>query len=642
MTYAEQFEDRWFWETDADGRLTYLSKNVAEQVELFGLNTVGELITNVFRIDEKEHESARSLQFLVVSRSGFTDLSVCGRKGLSDGCWSMSGRPWFDEQGGYRGFVGSGVDLTKTRKQEATIRRLAAIDSLTGLANRESIQGTLRAWFGSPANDGQSAALLMLDLDGFKAVNDTLGHPAGDSLLTIVGERLLKVVGDEGAVGRLGGDEFLIFLPMEGSRRELSDLSSHIIDAISEPYMIEGRTICVGCSIGISIADEGERSSAKLVRNADIALYSAKAGGRSTYRFFENDMLIKAKRKKELEDDLRFALNSDQLILAYQPIVETGSHKLVGFEALLRWDHPERGSISPDEFIPIAEESGLIQGIGDWVLRTAGKDLSRLPSDLRIAVNISAIQFRNPALLATLANVIGQNQIDPQRLELEITETVFLKDEQDAQSTFIALKSLGLRLALDDFGTGYSSLAYLKSAPFDKIKIDKAFVRGATDPESRNLAIMRSIVSLAQSLGMETTAEGVEYQDEVRMVESIGCSHIQGFVYGSAQHIDDLLPRLNSGSRTVGIRGHERKGNRRKTDNLSANIHINDGNLSVEIVDYSSCGALINGVYWSEEMVGVIITIEIENSNPVEAQIRWVGKRKAGVEFLEPLEIEIS
>ncbi len=632
ICYAEQFEDRWFWETDADGRLTYLSPSVSEQIDMCGVATSGEIITNVFRLDQSETEHARSLQFHIVSRTAFSDYPVRGIKGLSESWWSMSGRPWFSEDGEYQGFVGSGTDLTKTRKDEATIRRLAMSDSLTSLANRQRMQDHLDALIKSGSGSDLNCALLMLDLDGFKAVNDTLGHPVGDALLIQVARRLSAVVGEIGIVGRLGGDEFQVLIPSSSDRDSLSNLASEIIEEISAPYSVESSSITISCSIGIAVSGNGSDAET-LVRTADIALYAAKDGGRATYRFFEEEMLAKAKWRKELEDELRLALNSNQLSLVYQPVVSTTSGELAGFEALLRWKHPHRGYIGPSEFIPIAEESGLIQQIGSWVIRTAIHALTTLPDDLRIAVNVSAIQFSNPAFLSTLANAIGDSQIDPDRLELEITESVFLENEDKSQKTFKSLKKLGVRLALDDFGTGYSSLGYLQHTPFDKIKIDQSFVKGAIDPRNRNSAIISSVVTLARALGMETTAEGVEYQDEIELIRKLGCSHIQGYVYGPGLDLAELMQDLQSGLRKIRAIGHKHSRSRRTNQIRSAKMSVNGSDTAVRIRNLSETGALIDQAHFTDQMVGVTILIELLENEMCEAVIRWVGDQKAGVEF---------
>lgn len=637
MSYAEEFEDRWFWETDAKGCLTYLSKNVAEQLELFGIQTLGEPLSAVFRLDEEEVDRARSLNFLLVSQSAFSDLQIRGVKGLSESWWSMSGRPWFDVDHGFCGFVGSGTDLTNTMRQEATIKRLAMTDSLTGLANRQIIQETLNSLMMSQDRKREvSCALILLDLDGFKNVNDTLGHPMGDRLLVEVAGRLSATIGNQGLVGRLGGDEFQVIIPTSSGRESLQDLACQIIDEVSKSYWIDGFCINISCSIGVAFGARGETAET-LIRNADIALYVAKANGRATFRIFELEMLEKVKWRTEIEDDLRLALSSGQFRLVYQPIVMTSNEKLVGFEALLRWHHPKRGEVGPSEFIPVAEDCGLIQQIGDWVLREAILILSKIPVDLRIAVNVSAIQFTNPALLSTLANAIGETQVDPGRLELEITESVFIGDEAASYKTFKALKALGVRLALDDFGTGYSSLAYLQNAPFDKIKIDQSFVRGAVDPHNRNSAIIASIVSLSNALGMETTAEGVEHHDEIELIRELGCSHIQGFVYGHALDINDLLPELQSGLRKMRAIGHKHSRRRRTHLIRSANLLVNDCLKPIRIRNLSTTGALIDGVHFSEHSAGMVISLEILKNDTIHAIVRWAKGRCAGIEFCEPL-----
>ena len=639
MTYAEEFEDRWYWESDAEGNLTHLSASVSEQIEMFGVKTIGEPIANVFRLDQSDVELTRSLKFHIVSRTAFSNYTVRGIKGLRDSWWSMSGRPWFDSNGEFKGFVGSGTDLTKSRKQEATIRRLAVTDSLTGLANRQRMQDHLDTLIKLGQNKEFSCALVMLDLDGFKNVNDTLGHPVGDALLIQVAKRLSAVTGESGIVGRLGGDEFQVLVPSEDDNEKLAKLATHIIEEISSPYSVEGSTINVSCSIGIAIAGP-QSDSETLVRNADIALYAAKDGGRATYRFFEDGMLAKARWRKQLEDELRTALASDQLTLVYQPVVTTNTEKLAGFEGLIRWHHPTMGYIGPSEFIPVAEESGLIQQIGDWVLRTAINSLVLLPDDLRIAVNVSPIQFSNPALLSTLANALAESQIDPSRLELEITESVFLEDEAKSQKTFQALKRLGVRLALDDFGTGYSSLSYLQHTPFDKIKIDQSFVRGAIDPRSRNSAIISSIVSLSEALGMETTAEGVEHQDEIDLIRTLGCSHIQGYVYGAGIDLNDLLPELQAGLRKMEPIGHKRSRSARTNLLRSGTMSVNEVTKPIRIRNVSTTGALIDQVEFTDQMIGVRILIELFQNEMHEAEVRWIGDQRAGIEFLEPISLD--
>ena len=447
-------------------------------------------------------------------------------------------------------------------------------------------------------------------------------------------------MGDLGIVGRLGGDEFQILLPGLETEAGMASLAQQIIAEVSSPYSIEGSAITVGCSIGIAIAREG-MDAESLVQNADIALYAAKEGGRATFRFFKDAMLARAKRRKKLEDELRTAINANQLSLVFQPIVSVETEQLTGFEALLRWHHPTEGLIGPGEFIPVAEESGLIQQVGDWVLRSAIESLARLPADLRVAVNVSPVQFSNPALLSTLINALGEHQVDPSRLELEITESVFLDDEEKSQKIFRALKEIGVRLALDDFGTGYSSLAYLQNTPFDKIKIDQGFVRGAVDPRSRNAAIIESIVSLSKALGMETTAEGLEHQDEIELIRKLGCSHIQGFVYSPGLILDEILPDLETGVRKMRAIGYKRSRSPRINLLRSRRIVINDNFRNGRIRNLSATGALIDQVHFSENMVGVTISVEISDDEFFDAVVKWVEHDAAGVEFFERIDLQL-
>lgn len=640
MTYAEEFEDRWFWETDAAGRLTYLSKSVSDQIEMFDIRTLGEPLTEVFKLDQDDTQPLRSLNFHLVTRTAFSEYAVRGVKGLHESWWCMSGRPWFDGDGVYRGFVGSGTDLTKARRQEATIRRLAVTDSLTNLANREQMREHLeRLWDVAPG-DHPRCALMMLDLDGFKVVNDTLGHPVGDALLIEVAQRLSQIIADNGIVGRLGGDEFQILIPGECDRRELLELAQSVIECISSPYSIMRSSITISCSVGIALPDASSTTET-LVRDADIALYAAKAAGRSNAQFFEEEMLARVKWRKKTEDDLRTALASGQMCLLFQPIVSTQTETLQGFEALLRWTHPTEGAISPAEFIPIAESSGLIHQIGDWVIREAAKAIAALPGDLRVAVNVSPLQFAHPSLVATIASAIAENQIDPARLELEITESVFLDSGDRSQRTFAALQELGVRLALDDFGTGYSSLSYLQHAPFNKIKIDRGFVRGAVDPRSRNSAIIAAIVELSKALGMETTAEGVEYQDEIKLIRKLGCSHIQGFVYGPASELGKLMPKLWAGKRKMKAIGPKRSRDPRTSIMRRATLRINEAEKKVLVRNMSQAGAMIEDVFFPKEMVGVLVTLDLQQGRLLEAMVRWVRDRRAGLQFLERIDIDL-
>ncbi len=640
---VEEYESHgtgWFWQTDRSGNLTYLTEKVARELTTLGVTPLGERLVNIFRVDSSLVDTERTLTFHLSSRTSFSDYSVRPAfNTTADRWWSISGRPLLDDLGRFQGFIGSGSDLTEKRRADAEITRLALFDSLTGLANRQrmklSLDQTLSSAQGPTIN-----GLFLLDLDRFKAVNDTLGHQIGDELLKQVAQRLQRTVGDLGLVGRIGGDEFQVLLPREGNHDRLSSLAQRIIEALSQPYFIHGASIAIGCSIGIAVAPENGSDSEILIRNADLALYAAKADGRGVHRFYRDEMLAGAQNRKRLEDDLRQALGNDQFHLAYQTVVSTKDARIVGYEALLRWNHPTRGAVSPADFIPVAEECGLIESIGEWVLRTACAEAANWPENVRVAVNVSPIQFANPALPAIVTSAIAASGIAPARLELEITEGVFLNEDASSDQMFKTLKGIGVRLALDDFGTGYSSLGYLKKAPFDKIKIDQSFVRGAIQPGNRNAAIIKAIVTLADTLGMETTAEGVEQQDEIGLIADLGCSHIQGFVYGRPARADEVLAQLRAADGKAAAVGHRVSRPARTSMLRSARIELGDEAGEVRIRNISSSGVMIDGVEFPEEAIGVDVLIELIENQLFPATIRWARDGRAGLELTQTFNLE--
>nr|WP_254605222.1 EAL domain-containing protein [Sphingomonas bacterium] len=630
----------WFWQTDRQGAIIYLTDKVAAELGGVGLTPLGERLVDVLRVDSDLVDTERTLSFHFSSRTSFTDYSVRAIGAPGNRWWSISGRPVVDDLGRFQGFIGSGSDLTEKRRAEAEITRLALFDGLTGLANRQRMRLSLDQTLANGGARGGITGLFLLDLDRFKAVNDTLGHQAGDSLLKQVAVRLQRAVGDAGLVGRLGGDEFQVVLPGEGNRETLGHIARAIISSLSQPYFIDGSAVSIGCSVGIAIAPDHGDQSETLVRNADLALYAAKADGRGVHRFYREELLAGAQHRKRLEDDLRLALADNQFHLAYQPVVATEGERIVGYEALLRWDHPTRGAISPADFVPVAEECGLIEPIGEWALRTACRDAAQWPPRVRVAVNVSPIQFANPALPAIVTNAIAAAGLAPQRLELEITEGVFLNDSAQAEAMFKSLKGIGVRLALDDFGTGYSSLGYLKKAPFDKIKIDQSFVRGAIQPGNRNAAIIKAIVTLADTLFMETTAEGVEQQDEIALIRQLGCSHIQGFVYGRAARHAQVIEQLAAGGGRATAIGFKVSRSPRTTVLRSARMEIGAEGGEVRLRNISTTGAMIDGIDLPAELVGVDCLIELIEDQLFSATVRWTDDGKAGLEFAEQFDLE--
>ena len=624
----------WFWEVDRRGNLTYVSAPVANALGRSRRHLLGRPFMELFNLSEESGEGERTLTFHLSARSAFVELAV--RAAVKDErWWSITGRPVYDGFDNFAGFRGSGHDLTEKKRSQEQASRLAHYDSLTGLANRLQMSQMLERLLAAPLEMHRECCVFLLDLDRFKQVNDTMGHPAGDALLQQVAQRLDRAIGSNGQVGRLGGDEFQVIIPGHKERGDLAQLAKEVIASLSQPYSIEGHRVVIGVSIGIALAPHDGDTSEELIRNADLALYAAKDGGRGRYHFYADDLHKDAEERRQMEQDLRDAMHNGTLELHYQPVIHTATERIAGFEALLRWNHPVKGAISPSSFVHVAEDSGLISAIGEWALRTACHDLASWPEEVRVAVNVSPLQFANPQLPAIVTSAIAQAGIAPDRLELEITESVFLDDDANTDAMFAALKRVGVRLALDDFGTGYSSLGYLRKAPFDKIKIDQSFVRGATQPGSRNGAIIASITSLAQALGMDTTAEGVETLDELELVRLHGCSHIQGFIYERALNAAAASERLATGLAAV-ARGPRSARATRQTMLRKVVLEHGGQYYNGTIRNISVSGALVEGL-WNVPP-GTIFKMALSEDREITVTARWCEDNRMGVQFETPLE----
>jgi diguanylate cyclase (GGDEF)-like protein len=440
------------------------------------------------------------------------------------------------------GWVTTHEDITRRRQAEAKISHMALHDGLTNLPNRLFFREEMENRLKHLARD-QKFAVLCLDLDQFKSVNDTLGHPIGDKLLRQAGERLHGCLREGDSIARLGGDEFAI---VQGGITQLSETTSlmaRLIEVISAPFLLDGHQVVVGVSIGVALAPADAIDPDQLLKKADMALYRAKADGRGTYRFFEPEMDALMQARRALELDLRTAIAAGQFELHYQPLVNLETETINGFEALIRWHHPDRGIVAPAEFIPLAEETGLIVPIGEWVLRQACEEAAKWPSDISIAVNLSPAQFKTGIVTQSVINALAHSGLTPTRLELEITESVLLFNNEATLNTLHQLRALGVRISMDDFGTGYSSLSYLRSFPFDKIKIDRSFVRDLASSED-SMAIVRAVAGLGASLGMTTTGEGVETQEELDFLKREGCTEAQGYLFSAARPAKDVFTLL--------------------------------------------------------------------------------------------------
>ncbi len=444
---------------------------------------------------------------------------------LSDGrCIAIAVQPMTDG-----GTVTTHQDITEQRRSEAKIAHMALHDALTGVPNRVLFNERLGHALMRVAR-GEGLAVHILDLDRFKAVNDTLGHGAGDKLLKLVAARLRSVVRDVDTIARMGGDEFAILQDGIAQPADATALARRIIEALSEPYDIDGQQAVIGTSVGIAMGPGDGNSPEELVRNADMALYRAKGEGRGCFHFFERGMDAQMQERRAIEYDLRKALVEGQFELHYQPVVALEDCQIQGFEALIRWRHPQRGMVLPGTFIPLAEEIGFIVALGEWVIREACATAATWPDNLKVAVNLSPVQFRSSGLVQTVMNALASSGLAPERLELEITEMVLLEDSEATLDTLYQLRGLGVRVAMDDFGTGYSSLSYLQKFPFDRIKIDRSFVKDVA-ADAGSLNIIRAVTAMAKGLGMATTAEGVETREQLDAVRSEGCTEMQGFLF---------------------------------------------------------------------------------------------------------------
>ncbi len=625
----------WFWSTDRSGRLIYISANTAKAVGKDISELVGSSFADLFETSENDAEQNRSLRFILTKHRKFADIPFKTADVEEDIWWDLTGIPQFDRDGEFDGFVGIGKDVTERicAKQEES--RLAHYDSLTGLSNRALMSKKLDSTLSAFKQQKRACALLQIDLDRFKLINDTLGHPAGDTLLKNVADRLMRLLSGRGEVARVGGDEFQVLLPDWDDRGELSDLADAIISSLSQPYTVEGSRCVIGASVGIAISPFDGRVPEDLIRSADMSLYAAKGAGRGRFSFFSEKLLEAVNERKILEDDLRDALNRNEIELHYQPLVKSKTDKVSCFEALMRWNHHERGSISPGIFVPIAEETKLVLELGTWAIQRACQDAMLWPGKVRVAVNVSPIQFADPSLPKIVEQALKSSGLHPDRLELEITESVFLEETAETEEMFASLKRLGVRLALDDFGTGYSSLSYLQNAPFDKIKIDQSFVRGSNKPGSRNGAIIAAIVALADALKMDTTAEGIEAHDELAWIKSLNVSQIQGYIYSKPIVQEEVLGHFGSGEWKIEPEGPALQRDDRMSIFRKVRIIFGDSYEAAVVRNLSKSGALIEGLICLPERTKLVV--DLGDGQLAVATVRRTNDNQMGVEFEQRL-----
>ena len=546
----EEQSSEWLWTVGPRGNLRDVSERLAGVVGRRADDLEGTPLLDLFACDDRRDTLARH----IVERSAFRDLLVKLRVDGDLRYWRLSARPREDGR-----MSGVARDVTSDRMIEERVAFMAHYDNLTGLANRYLFNERLRGLTATTRSDGASIALFYIDLDDFKGINDTRGHIVGDRLLREVGNRLEQEVRSEDLVARLGGDEFAVLIETRADDGLLVERAHRFLAAVRAPYEVEGHGYRVSASVGIARCIDGDCDPEELMRRADLALTASKDKGRDNLTLFVPELDRLARERRAMESDLTEALGRGQIAMFYQTIVDVDTGAITGIEALMRWHHPQRGAVPPTEFLPVAEELGLIDALGEWAIEEALSTIATMPGDFRLSINLSPTQVKNPNLVATVGQAIHKHGLAAERIELEITEHLLLEETDASRATLMRLRELGVRIALDDFGTGYSSLGYLRSFPFDRIKIDRTFVEDVvTDIHSK--AIISSITRLADALGMRTTAEGVENVEQLEMLRKLGVEEAQGFLISRPAPAEDFLPeggQVKAGSLTHPTRGHD-------------------------------------------------------------------------------------
>jgi diguanylate cyclase (GGDEF)-like protein/PAS domain S-box-containing protein len=549
----EENEADWLWELDTARRVRSVSPRFAfalgrSQADVEGTPLI-ELIAGPAWESGRHAAGLRDLADRLRAREHFSNMLVQVSILGEERWWELSGTPMRGEDGKFIGFRGVGSDVTEQRISSEKIAYLARFDTLTSLPNRLQVTEALGEALRYASQWRGKCALLMVDLDRFKSVNDSLGHMTGDKLLAQVSARLQALMGEHQLCGRLGGDEFAIVMRDVADRAAVRALAQRVIARLSEPYQVDQHTLYVGASVGSALGPRDGTSVEELMRNADLALYQAKDVGGGEHCGFEPMLHASAEERRQLEVSLRKALGREELALNYQPVVDARSQAVVSFEALVRWNSADHGFVSPGKFIPLAEDTRLIVPIGQWVMRKACEEARNWPEHVKVNVNVSPEQLLEPDFHRHVVEVLSATGLRPERLEIEVTESIFLRDASVARNALEQVMALGCSVALDDFGTGYSSLGYLRKLRFSTIKVDRTFVQGAAQDSAESLAIINAVVAMAKSLDMTTTAEGVETLEELELIRNLGCDKIQGFYFGRPMAASDAIALFTGGSR---------------------------------------------------------------------------------------------
>jgi diguanylate cyclase (GGDEF)-like protein len=624
----------WFWASNASGQLTYLSGAIATRLDLPLEELIGQPLTTIFAAADRE-ERGKSLALMLGAHKAFAGMAVRAARRPEGAVLRLSGQPVTGTTGEFLGFRGTGADITEEYHREEETARLARYDSLTGLSNRHrmahQIEATLTAFKAARRN----CAVMMIDLDRFKHVNDTLGHAAGDALLKQVASRLTRAIDRECEIGRLGGDEFQVMLPDIDDRGVLGELATKIITMLRQPYSLEDGRCVIGASVGIAIAPHDGVTRDQIVRAADLALYAAKNGGRAQYRFFSGDLENETIFRRRLEQDLGTALREQQLFLRFEPIVEATGGAVASLEAHVCWNHADRGVIDEEEFAQIVEGSALLGDVGRWAIAAACARAALWPESVRIAVNVPVVLFLADDFVEIVAAAIEAAGIAPARLELEISEAVFFGDTSVVDRTLAALFKLGVRLTLDEFGSGYSSLAYLRRAPFDAIKIDQKLVAEAERHDGRELGLVRAIVALAGALQMDTMAGGIESAGLLAALTDCGVRYLEGPIFSEPLDEGTLDQEMAGGAWKIDPGAERTRRARRRTVFRKIQVIHDDYAYEVTLRNLSKTGALIQGL--ADVPKGTQFVVDLGGGQLAVATVTRSNGDVQGLEFEQSL-----
>lgn len=624
----------WFWASDAHGHLTYLSPTIAARLDLALGDLIGKPLTTIFAAADRD-ERGKSLALMLGAHRAFSGMSLRASQRPEGAVLRLAGQPVKDAQGNFIGFRGTGADITEEFYREAETARLARFDSLTGLSNRHRMAQHIDATLTAFRQAKRNCALMMLDLDRFKHVNDTLGHAAGDELLKQVAARLGRAIDRECEIGRLGGDEFQVLLPDIDDRGVLGDIAMKIITMLRQPYSLDEGRCVIGASVGIAIAPHDGVSREDLVRAADLALYAAKNGGRGQFRFFSGELENETIFRRRLEQDLGTALRDDQLFLRFEPIVEAAAGTVASLEAHVCWNHEDRGIIDEEEFAQIIDGSAMQADVGRWAIAEACARGAQWPGTVRVAVNVPVALFLADDFVALVASALEEAGLAPTRLELEISEAVFFGDTSVVDRTLAALFKLGVRLTLDEFGSGYSSLAYLRRAPFDAIKIDPKLVAEAERHDSREMGLVRAIAALAGALQMDTMAGGIESAALLAALTTSGVRYLEGPIFCEPVDAEIALAEMAGGTWKIDPNAERTVRARRRTVFRKIQVIHDDYAYEVTLRNLSRTGALIEGL--ANVPKGTQFVVDLGGGQLAVATVTRTNGDVQGLEFEQSL-----